>query len=105
MQSHSNSDVKKYNCFDFETITNKTHRPYLVCYETEDGESRCFTCENCAVDMLNNLPDKKHIMLIAHNANYDCRSLFKYLSNEKPLVKGSRILSCNAVYYRYGNLH
>ena len=44
-------------------------------------------------------------MLIAHNANYDCRFLLKYLSNEKPLVKGSRILSCNAVYYRYGNLH
>ena len=44
-------------------------------------------------------------MLIAHNANYDCRFLLKYLSNEQPLVKGSRILSCNAVYYRYGNLH
>ena len=44
-------------------------------------------------------------MLIAHNANYDCIFLLKHLSNEKPLVKGSRILSCNAVYYRYGNLH
>ena len=44
-------------------------------------------------------------MLVAHNANYDCRFLLKYLSNEQPLVKGSRILSCNAVYYRYGNLH
>ena len=44
-------------------------------------------------------------MLIAHNANYDCRSLLKYQSNEQPLVKGSRILSSNAVYYRYGNLH
>ena len=90
--------------FDFETMTKNTHKPYLVCYETEDGNSRCFTGENCAVDMLNNLPDKKHIMLIAHNANYDCRFLLKYLSNETPLVKGSRILSCNAVYYRYGNL-
>ena len=44
-------------------------------------------------------------MLIAHNANYACIFLLKYISNEKPLVKGSRILSCNAVYYRYGNLH
>ena len=64
--------------FDFETVTNKTHKPYLVCYETEDGESMCFTGENCAVDMLNNLPDKKHIMLIAHNANYDCILFFLY---------------------------
>ena len=44
-------------------------------------------------------------MLIAHNANYDCIFLLKYISNEQPLVKGNRILSCNAVYYRYGNLH
>ena len=41
-------------------------------------------------------------MLIAHNANYDCRFLLKHLSNERPLVKGIRILSCNAIYYRYG---
>ena len=23
--------------FGFETVTNETHRPYLACYETEDG--------------------------------------------------------------------
>ena len=92
--------------FLFETVTNKTHKLYRVCYETEDGESRCFTGENCAVDMLNKLLDRnKHVMFIAHNAKYDCISLLKYLSNEQPLVKGSCILSCNAVYYRYGNLH
>ena len=45
--------------FDFETVTNKTHKPYLVRYETEDGESRCFTGENCAAEMINSLPDKK----------------------------------------------
>ena len=53
--------------------------------------------------MLNNLPYHKNIMLIAHNANYDCRFLLKYVSEENPLVKGSRILSCSAVFYRYGN--
>ena len=25
----------------------------------------------------------------------------KYLTNERPLVKGGRIVSCNAVYYRF----
>jgi hypothetical protein len=45
--------------FDFETITNKTHKPYLVRYETEDNERMEFIGKNCAVDMLNNLPDKK----------------------------------------------
>ena len=91
--------------FDFETVTNRTHKPYLVRYETEDDDSREFIGENCALDMLNNLPDKTHILLIAHNANYDVRFLLKHLSKEQPLVKGNRILSCNAVYYRYGNLH
>ena len=39
-------------------------------------------------------------MLIAHNANYDCRFLLKYLSKERPLVKGSRILTCQAIFYK-----
>ena len=43
--------------FDFETVINKTHKPYIVCYEPEDGECSSFTGENCVVDMLNNLPD------------------------------------------------
>ena len=44
--------------FDFETITNnKTHKPYLVRYETEDNIRREFIGENCAMDMLNKLPN------------------------------------------------
>ena len=89
--------------FDFETVTNKKHKPYLVRYETEDDARREFIGENCALDMLNNLPHKTHIVLIAHNANYDCRFLLQYLRHEKPLVKGGRILSYNAVYYRFGD--
>ena len=82
----------------------KTHNPYLVRYEIEDDERREFIGESCATDMLNNLPNKKNILFIARNANYDCRFLLNHLSQEKVLVKGSRILSCNAVYFRYGNL-
>ena len=73
---HYKLKVKTKHCkvyFDFETITNKTHKPYLVRYETEDDDREEFIGENCAEDMLNNLPYKKHILLIAHNANYDCR--------------------------------
>ena len=55
--------------FDCETVTNKTHKPYPVRYETEDDARQEFIGENCALDMLNNLPYKKHILLIAHNAN------------------------------------
>ena len=40
-------------------------------------------------------------MLIAHNANYDCRFLLEYLSKENTLVKGGRVLTCSGYYYRY----
>ena len=92
--------------FDFETITNEdTHKPYLVRFETEDNEQKEFIGENCAIDMLNNLPDKKKIMLIAHNANYDCRFLLNHLSHEKPIVKSGRFLSVDSVFYRYCDKH
>ena len=90
--------------FDFETITNnKNHEPYLVRYETQDNERREFIGKDCAIKMLDNLPRYKNIMLIAHNANYDCRFLLKYLEKQNPLVKGNRILSCNAHFNRYGD--
>ena len=44
--------------FVFETATHKTHKLYLVRYETEDDERREFIGENCATDMGNNLPFK-----------------------------------------------
>lgn len=87
--------------FDFETDTSEyTHKPYLVRFETEDNEQREFIGKDCAIDMLNNLPDKKNIMLIAHNANYDCRFLLKHLSQERCIVKGGRFLSTQCVFYR-----
>ena len=51
--------------------------------------------------MLNDLPYKPNIMLIAHNANYDCRFVLEYLSKENTLVKGGRILTCSGIFYRY----
>jgi len=39
-------------------------------------------------------------MLIAHNANYDCRFLLKHLSQERSIVKGGRFLSTQCVFYR-----
>ena len=53
------------------------------------------------MDKLNDLPYKGNIMLIAHNANYDCRFLLEYVSKENTLVKGGRILTCCGYFYRY----
>ena len=50
--------------------------------------------------MLNALPtDKKEIVLIAHNSDYDCRFILEYLQNVKPIVKGGRFLQIKANYY------
>ena len=46
---------------------------------------------------------KEHILLIAHNANYDCRFLLRSLTKDRPPIKGGRALSCTTVYYRVGH--
>ena len=50
--------------------------------------------------MLNALPtDKKEILLIAHNSDYDCKFILQYLQDTKPIVKGGRFLQIKATYY------
>ena len=42
-------------------------------------------------NMLTSLPyDKGHIMIYIHNANYDMRSMFQYLSYFRQIFKGNR---------------
>lgn len=95
---------KYYKVFlDCETITNESiHVPYLARFETRDGDKMEIVGEDCAQDLLNDLPDKNNILLIAYNANYDCRLILKYLSSENLLVKGSRFLSSTFVFHRFG---
>ena len=61
--------------FGFETITSEyKHMPYLCCIYNDDIQQEFIGINTCAVDMLNALPtDKKEILLIAHNSDYDCR--------------------------------
>ena len=61
--------------FDFETITSGVkHEPYLCWIWNDEIQQEFVGIDNCAIDILNNLPTDKHdILLIAHNANYDCR--------------------------------
>lgn len=92
--------------FDFETFADKKdnlkHKPYLCCYETEDGDKGYYTGSKCARQFLDNLPQDKgeNIMLIAHNCGYDYKFLFDLLSSMKPIMKGSGLMSCDAKYYK-----
>jgi hypothetical protein len=91
--------------FDFETYSDSNdegeHKPYLACYETEDGTKRSFVGKDCARQLMNNLPKipkqyGNNIMLIAHNCGYDFTFIFPLLSGAKPITQVSSLLTCNA---------
>ena len=74
--------------------------PYLCWVYNDDIQQGFIGINTCAVDMLNALPtDKKDILLIAHNSDYDCIFILEYLQNAKPIVKSGRFLQTNATYY------
>ena len=94
--------------FDFETYAdandNFIHKPYLARYETEDGIKGEFRGQNCAKNMLDNLPEQENIMLIAHNCGYDYKFLFPYISSIKnTIMNGSNLMSVSCKYFQYKN--
>ena len=69
--------------FGFETNTSEyKHMPYPCWIYNDDIQQEFIGINTCAVDMLNASPtDKKEILLIAHNSDYDCRFISEYLQN------------------------
>ena len=62
--------------------------PYLCWFYNGDIQQEFKGINTCAVDMLKALPtDKKRILLIAHNSDYDCIFFLESLQNVKPIVK------------------
>ena len=91
--------------YDFESYTKikddeKLHIPYLCVYITDDSDELfVFYGEDCGYHMLNQLSKKySHIRLIAHNASYDNRFLYKYISNINEIEKGKNILSSKSIF-------
>jgi hypothetical protein len=85
--------------FDFETITEgEQHIPY-VCVANDVS----FRGENCGLDMLihitNLYKDYKVIRLIAHNAGYDFRFIYKYLHRVNLIERGKMLLRGNGYFY------
>lgn len=96
MPGSSKTQDYKTIFFDFETYTKDyLHIPYLCC--TYDGTTKkTFYGEYCAYEMLMSL--KSNTRLIAHNANYDYRFLFKYLQQVQELPRGNRLIGCSAMF-------
>ena len=87
--------------FDFETTTaGEQHTPYLVRYETEDGREGEFRGEECASAMLQSIAQlgKKDVLMIAHNANYDCRFLLHLITQQEVIDKAGRFLSVSGLF-------
>lgn len=90
--------------FDFETYTdsNKIHTPYLCCIIDDNNNQKSFIGSDCALKMLWWISDtygtNSNICLIAHNASYDIRFLYKYLYNIEEITRGNKVLSCNALF-------
>ena len=89
--------------FDFETYKKEVdgkqiHVPYLC--RTFDGKKhRVFIGSNCGLSMLCSL--KQDTRLIAHNASYDYRFIIQYLNGIEEMSRGTRLISCSAVFNRY----
>lgn len=88
---------------DFETDTsNGEHKPYLVHWiddDDKDNKEQKFIGSNCAKRFLMSLTCDT--LIYAHNAGYDFRFLVPHLMNIKPLMRGSGLITCNAMFYNY----
>ena len=74
--------------------------PYLCWIYNDVIQQEFIGINTCAVDMLNALPtDKKGILLIFHNSDYDCRFILEYLQNVKAIVKSNRFLHIKSTCY------
>jgi len=96
-----------YNIFfDFETIVEDKHIPYMVCIDYPTGK-KVFYEEDCGRKMLNfilfNLlplvPEGQTIKLLAHNAGYDFRFLQKYLVIMDCIERGHMTMNVRAKYF------
>jgi hypothetical protein len=106
MKDESKNRVYYNIFFDFETIVEEKHIPYMVCIDYPDG-TKTFTGEDCGKKMLNYIyfnitslvPEGQEIKLLAHNAGYDFRFLQKYLVVMDCIERGHMTMNVRAKYF------
>lgn len=88
--------------FDFETITENKHIPYLCCYCDKNGKNKTFYGEDSGKKLLYDLTKQypnENIRLIAHNAGYDFRFIYQYLTRLEVIDRGKMLLRAYGVFY------
>tara|TARA_R110000803_G_scaffold142752_2_gene209034 strand:+ start:1339 stop:4782 length:3444 start_codon:yes stop_codon:yes gene_type:complete len=94
-------DIEYVNVFfDFETDTfGNVHKPYLCRCSNIDKQ---YLGEECGKHMLYDLVKRypnKGLRLIAHNAGYDIRFIFKYLHRVSLIERGRSLLRGKAFFF------
>ncbi len=86
--------------FDFETTTEgDNHKPYMVCVYN-DKLDKTFYGADCGKQMLYFLSRLgKNIRLIAHNAGYDIRFLFPYITHFSMINRSKFLLRGYGKFY------
>lgn len=78
-----------------------THVQVLCRYETEDDVKRdIMGMQRCALRIMNNLPNKRDVLFIAHTSNCDARFLMKLNRTMSPPIDNNN----NNIYVK-GELH
>ena len=93
-------DYEKIVYLDFETdVSDGLHKPYLCHYVIDGDEKKTnkFVGEKCALDFLISL--ESDTLIYAHNAGYDFKFLTPYLMNIKPIMRGSGLICCSAMFH------
>ena len=86
--------------FDFETTTEgDNHKPYMVCVYNENID-KTFYGLDCGKQMLYFLSRLgKNIRLIAHNAGYDIRFIYQYLTHFSMINRSKFLLRGYGKFY------
>ena len=90
--------------FDFETYTDhdKKHIPYLCRFIDLENNEISFYGESCGYRFIEYLKTLEcNILLIAHNAGYDFRFIFKNILILNEISKGSHFISCTGIIGKY----
>lgn len=93
--------------FDIETTIKGIHQPYLVCSIDDNNKKLTYNImkngEHFIYLWLCNI--KENTRLIAHNASYDYKFIYEYLTDiENEIMKGNNLIMVNAMFYnKYTN--
>jgi hypothetical protein len=82
--------------FDFETISQDRHTPYVLCSYNARRGLNTYYGEDAGKQLLDSIDC--NTILLAHNSSYDYRFIVRYLKKNKELSRGNSLIVSKSVY-------